>query len=192
VIGDGERVVLFLATIHGNEAVGTPLLRELAAHLLEHSAKVEGLTVVIVPVANPDGVFHRNRGNSAGVDLNRNWPTANFRSTRRSGPRPLSEPESHALHGLIEALEPAVVVSIHQPLACVDYDGPGRGLAAAMAESCRLPVRKLGARPGSLGSWVGVTLGRPIVTLELPQNVDEATAWERYGEALLVAVGGGL
>jgi len=188
VIGDGERVVLFLATIHGDEAAGTPLLRELAAHLLEHPAKVAGRTVVIVPVANPDGAGNGTRGNAAGVDLNRNYPTANFRPTRRNGPRPLSEPESCALHSLIEEFDPAVVVSIHQPLSCVDFDGPGRDLAVAMAAACRLPVRKLGARSGSLGSWVGETLGTPIVTLEMPREVPAAAAWDRYGGALLEAI----
>ncbi|MEN8151947.1 MAG: DUF2817 domain-containing protein [Planctomycetota bacterium] len=188
VIGDGPRVVLFVATIHGNEAAGTPLLLDFATHLVTHPGEVEGRTVVLVPVANPDGLRHGTRANAAGVDLNRNWPSANFRPSRQTGPKALSEPESHALWRLIEKVRPAVVVSIHQPLACVDWDGPAGELAAAMATACGLPAKKLGARPGSMGSHVGVDAGIPIVTLELPDRVDAATAWTRFGGALRLAL----
>ena len=85
---------------------------------------------------------------------------------------------------------PDRVVSIHQPLACVDYDGPAQGLAEAMAAACPLPVKKLGSRPGSLGSFVGVTLRRPIITLELPKDagMNGEKLWKTYGPALLAAL----
>jgi protein MpaA len=82
------------------------------------------------------------------------------------------------------------VISIHQPLACVDFDGPAEGVAAAMAAACGLPLRQLGSRPGSLGSFVGVTLQRAIVTLELPRDAgdDGAALWDAYGGALQAAL----
>jgi protein MpaA len=186
VFGDGERTVLILATIHGNEAAGTPLLRRLAEHLATHAHLLEGRRVVLLPVANPDGYAHGTRRNAAGVDVNRNFATANSRSRT-----PLSEPESRAIAALIERYRAAVVVSIHQPLNCVDYDGPAAGLARSMAAASGLPVRKLGAKPGSLGSYVGLELGLPIVTVELPRGASRLTSdalWKRYGEMLLVAV----
>ena len=54
-LGDGDDVVLLMATIHGDEPVGTPLLRDLEKHLLDNRRLLEGRTVVIMPVANPDG-----------------------------------------------------------------------------------------------------------------------------------------
>jgi protein MpaA len=185
VLGSGERTILILATIHGNEAAGTPLVRRLAQHLTTQAHLLEGRRVVLVPVANPDGYAHGTRRNAAGVDVNRNFRTANSRSRA-----PLSEPESRTIAALIEGYRPALVVSIHQPLACIDYDGPALDLAHAMADACDLRVRKLGARPGSLGSYVGLDLGLPIVTVELPRSASGLAndeLWDRYGEMLVIA-----
>jgi protein MpaA len=60
-----------------------------------------------------------------------------------------------------------------------------------MAGLCGLPVRKLGVRPGSLGSYAGVELGVPIITLELPRNASDLSVdelWGRYGPSLVAAV----
>jgi protein MpaA len=60
-----------------------------------------------------------------------------------------------------------------------------------MGEHCDLPVKKLGARPGSLGSYAGVTLGIPIITFEMLLNdsqLDTQTLWKRYGKALVAAI----
>ena len=82
-----------------------------------------------------------------------------------------------------------MIVSIHQPVACVDWDGPpeAEALANKLAAACGLPVKKLGARPGSLGAWFGEVLGRPILTLELPADAptDAGLLWDRYGAGLL-------
>ena len=73
----------------------------------------------------------------------------------------------------------------------MDYDGPARSLAEQMAKLCGLPVKKLGARPGSLGSYAGLALGIPIITLELPRNeelLDSNTLFQRYAAALIAAI----
>jgi protein MpaA len=189
-VGHGEDCVLLIASIHGNEGLGTPLLERLLRHLREHPEHLEGRRVVLVPEANPDGLARGSRRNARGIDLNRNFPARNFRRGG-GGDFPLSEPEARALCGLVRSIRPDRVVSIHQPLALVDYDGPGRELAAEMAAGTDLPVRRLGARPGSLGSWVGRDLGIPIVTVELPPHgglVDVDALWSRFGEMLLAAV----
>ena len=54
-----------------------------------------------------------------------------------------------------------------------------------------MPVRKLGSLPGSLGTLLGVDLGIPIVTVELPgaaTRYSQQKLWDRYGEMLLVAI----
>jgi protein MpaA len=191
VLGQGRDVTFILATIHGDEPAGTPLVRKLAKYILRHRQLLQGRKVVLLPVANPDGMAYNSRFNARGVDLNRNFATANRHNTARFGNRALSEPEARAINRLIRQYAPDRIVSIHQPLACIDYDGPAEALAGRMAEYCDLPVRKLGARPGSLGSYAGLTLGIPIITLELPQyaeRLDSETLWERYGRAVIAAV----
>ncbi len=191
VLGDGPDVVLLLSTIHGNEAVGTPLIERLGDPLRANPALLAGRTVILVPNANPDGRRNDVRHNIRGVDLNRNFPSKNFRGRRTGGAYPLSEPESRALHALIKQRRPARVVSLHQPLSLIDHDGPALALARVMAATCRLPVKKLGGRPGSMGSWVGLDLGIPIVTVEFPRAADlvsEQELWRRYGPMLLAAV----
>ena len=190
VLGDGPDVTLIIATIHGNEAAGTPLVHALMEHLRLDPSCLDGRRVVIMPIANPDGYAARRRTNVNDVDLNRNFPAANRQDRSRFG-TVLSEPESRAIAGVLYYYRPRRIVSIHQPLNCIDYDGPAEELAAEMARHGDLPVKKLGARPGSLGSHAGVDLGTPIITLELPREADALTRdvlWQRYGAALLAAV----
>ncbi len=189
--GNGPDTILLLATIHGNEAAGTPLLKKLAAELLHDPDWLDGHRVVIVPIANPDGLARSTRGNAKGIDLNRNFPADNWKPSRGYGAEPLSEPESRALFDLIESSHPERIVTLHQPASQLDYDGPAEDLARAMAAAGPLRVKRMGARPGSLGSFAGLTLGLPIVTVELPRPADslnENDLWAKYGPLLRAAI----
>ena len=191
VLGQGPDVTFILATIHGNESAGTPLVRRLGKYLQQQPHLMKGRRVVLLAVANPDGMAHNSRFNANGVDLNRNFPASNRVKDKRSGATALSEPEAHLVKQLIEQYSPYRIVSIHQPLACIDYDGPGETLAARMAQYCSLPVKKLGPKPGSLGSYAGVDLQIPVITFEMRQNdskLDSEILWRRYGKALVAAI----
>lgn len=190
-IGSGKETVFFLASIHGDEPAGTPLLHRLAEYLRRHPQARQGHRVLLLPEANPDGMARESRCNARGVDLNRNFAAANRTATRRHGVSALSEPEATVIERLILQYAPRCIVSIHQPLDCVDYDGPAKDLAFDMAKLCRLPVRKLGTRPGSLGAWAGEDLGIPIITIELPSDASQLAPdelWDRFGTALLAAI----
>lgn len=191
VFGQGPNVILIVAAIHGNEPAGTILVRQLANHLKENPKLLNEYTIVLLPTANPDGMADNTRHNAHGVDLNRNFATANRINSSTFGLTALSEPEARAIWQLINHYSPDRIVSIHQPLACIDYDGPAKPLADRMAQYCNLPIKKLGAKQGSLGSYAGLTLGIPIVTLEL-RNIDSQLSpeqlWQIYGKALLAAV----
>jgi len=190
LLGFDPDVCLLMASIHGNEQAGTPLLLQLIEHLKQpqNSHLLTSRQLVILPVANPDGVAHNRRFNSRGIDLNRNFPAANRRNNRKFGHAALSEPESIAIHKLIDRYRPTRIITIHQPLNCIDYDGPAQHLAQQMAQHCNLPVKKLGSLPGSLGSYAGNSLGIPIITLEQPRSDDNLTPqqlWQTYRAALL-------
>jgi len=189
VIGEGEDVILIMASIHGDETAGTSLVLRLAEYLREHPITLEGRKVMIMPLVNPDGRERNTRYNSRGVDLNRNFSTGNRINNKQNGLFPLSEPETRAIVRAIRQCKPNRIVAVHQPLACIDYDGPGRDLADHIAKYCELPVRKLGAMPGSLGSYAGLMLDIPTVTLELPQGKSSSEyLWEQYGAALIAAI----
>ncbi len=195
-LGDGPELIVFIAGIHGSEPAGVPLVKRLVFELERDPALLNGRRVVIVENANPDGLASGRRFNVNGIDLNRNFPADNHNTRRdRHGEAPLSEPESRALYHLLVSLpQPARVITLHQPLKCIDYDGPEAEtlpLAEALAEVSGLPVKKLGSRPGSLGSWLGVDRQTPTITAEfLKSDTDlpDDALWEKYGAMMLKAV----
>ncbi len=191
ILGDGPDTTLIIATIHGNEPAGTPLVKRLARHLEANPGLLSGRRVVIIPVANPDGMAAGTRTNVRGVDLNRNFEARNRVNSATNGHRGLSEPESRALQVAVQTFSPNRILTLHQPLNCIDYDGPGQTLAAAIAAACRLPVKKLGARAGSLGAYTGEELGIPTITVEMPSaasSLSEDDLWNQYGHALLTGI----
>jgi murein peptide amidase A len=195
VFGGGGEVILILAGIHGNEPAGTPLVQRLADHLAKQPDLMKGRQIVLLCVANPDGTARHQRHNVHGVDLNRNFPASNYESGASTGSIALSEPESLVVYRVIVDYHPDRIVSLHQPAnygdAGIDYDGPADALARAMAASCDLPVKRLGNRSGSLGSYAGLVLGIPIITVELPKDADKwlpEVLWDRYGQMLLAAI----
>lgn len=192
-LGEGDCTVLFMATIHGDEPAGTQVLLRLREKIDENPTLLAGKRLILVPQANPDGAASCMRSNANDIDLNRNFATGNRVDCKRYGTTALSEPEAVALKRLVDSEKPAYVVSIHQPLACIDYDGPGEELARLMGANCALEVKKLGSRPGSLGSYVGVELNVPIITLEMnepkgPGPYDTDLLWQKYGRSLIAAL----
>ncbi|MDD5458209.1 MAG: DUF2817 domain-containing protein [Phycisphaerae bacterium] len=191
LMGTGQKTTLFIATIHGDEWAGTPLLAELEKYLLVHRELLNGCKVAIIALANPDGFAAATRFNANGIDLNRNFAAFNRVDSERHGYEAFSEPESGTLQRIITELTPKKVITIHQPFACIDYDGPAEQLAEAMADRCPLEVNKLGAMEGSLGSFVGVDLNIPVITLELGKmdhTLPAQALWDEYGECILAAI----
>ena len=123
--GSGERVVLLVGGMHGGwEANTVTLMGQLIDHFEQTPDDVlDGVTVVIVPVVNADGLIlgrtPEGRFNTNGVDLNRNWgcdwsPDAVWRKERvNPGPNAFSEPETQALSDFILRLRPTVALFYH-------------------------------------------------------------------------------
>jgi murein peptide amidase A len=195
ILGNGHEVIMFIAAIHGNEPAGTPLLEKLGQYLKENTKLLKDRTVIIVPTVNPDGLASYSRSNANGIDLNRNFPARNRINDANFGNESLSEPESRTVNELIEKYKPNRIVSCHQPekvgTGWIDFDGPGEDLAKRFSQYCILPLRKFGALPGSLGSYAGQELGLPIITFEIPINIeglDSRQLWQKYGLALLATI----
>ncbi len=191
IVGRGSDTVLIMGAIHGDERPTATLMDQLAKHLQDNQKLVENQRVVLLPVANPDGYVAKTRENARGIDLNRNFDTANRVDNGTNGLHALTEPESQALQEMIKEYTPSRIVTVHTSLNCIDYDGPGQAIAARMAQNCDLEVKKLGARPGSLGSYTGESLGIPTITLELAPEagkMSDSVLWQKYGKALMAAI----
>jgi protein MpaA len=161
--------------VHGDEPAGVDAALALGRRLL---ARAPTVPVLLLPALNPDGLARNTKNSARDVDLNRNFPARSFRTTHQPGyfpgERPLSEPETALLADVVGRDRPRVrgVVAVHAPFACVNYDGPAAAWAAAVAAACSWPARgDIGyPTPGSLGSWLGVDRGLPVLTLELPSG----------------------
>ena len=192
-IGNGTLHVLLIGAIHGDEPEGLPLVERLAEELAEDRVRAGNSTVLIIRNMNPDGTAARRRTSGHGVDLNRNFPASNWESKARNaqfnpGPRPGSEPETQVLLEVLRAFVPHRILVLHstrgQPM--VNYDGPARELAEALSQlNGYVTSDTIGyPTPGSLGSYAGIDLQIPIITLELPRGIAPTAAWQANREAL--------
>ncbi len=169
--------VLLMGGIHGDEYSSVSIVFKWLSTLDKHHSGLFEWTVV--PLLNPDGLLmaQSQRQNSAGVDLNRNFPTPDWSSDahdywrnrtyenprRYPGPEAASEPETRWFMEQIELINPDAIVAVHAPHRLVDYDGPQK----PPHKLGKLYFQELGIYPGSLGNYAGVSKNIPVVTIEL-------------------------
>jgi protein MpaA len=169
--GAGPALLVF-GGIHGDEPASVEALIDLVPRLA--ALPDPAVPVWLLPAVNPDGVAGGRKNSAREVDLNRNFPARSFTTAHADGyfpgAAPLSEPETRVVAELVARAPIAAVVAVHAPYACVNFDGPAAAWADAVAAACGWPARAdIGyPTPGSLGSWLGVDRGLPILTLELP------------------------
>jgi murein peptide amidase A len=189
-VGTGHRCVLWIGGIHGNETEGVVATRELPAAFLAAKGMSSRVTLHIVEDMNPDGRDAQQRGNSRGVDLNRDFPASN----RKRG-RGLSQPESRVIHDLILKLQPDLVMVAHswRDRFFINFDGPARRSARLFHEHSNFPVvpsSSIASTPGSMGSWCGWDMAIPILTVEWRRGTPPELAWEDTREAILAVTRG--
>jgi serine/threonine protein kinase len=119
---EDETIVVVVGSIQGDQMNTRDLVNALISYFDQNSQQIPaGTAFYFMPSLNPDG-------NANGVDLNRNWDTADWRSnpavpgypngkSGAGGSRPFSEPETCALRDLLLQLQPQVtnlrVVILH-------------------------------------------------------------------------------
>tara|TARA_R110002072_G_scaffold67163_3_gene165029 strand:+ start:20674 stop:21441 length:768 start_codon:yes stop_codon:yes gene_type:complete len=192
-IGNGPRRVIWIGGIHGNEREGSVSTAELPAALSRVPGALGQVTLTILEDINPDGTAHNRRGNAEGIDLNRNYPASNFLAGPAFGQRPLDQPESKALHDLVRAERPHLVIVAHswRDDHFINFDGPAVRHAELFSEHSGYRVKpsdRIAPTPGSLGSWIGRTLGLPILTLEHHRGCDPWKCWLDTREAILAVI----
>jgi murein peptide amidase A len=187
--GDGPLAGLLTAGQHGEEADTALLVRR----LLERIPGAETRWAVI-PVLNPDGLLAGTRQNAAGVDLNRNFPSATWEQdatftfppgidpelrvlahrTNRSSPgaHAGSEPETRALIALIERLDPPLVVDLHSPLELIFVRGAvPPEVTEGLAGSAGIPWQNEfeGHCPGAFDDWL-TERATPVLVYEIEHD----------------------
>jgi murein peptide amidase A len=198
-IGSGNRRYLFVGMHHGNEPQGGRLLALFRDYLIANPGAVPNdAEVWIVPYLNPDGLAADTRWNARGVDLNRNYATANWGiydvsghpfETSYPGIGPFSEPETAAIATLCSNTPFRAMINFHESLGCVYWGGPGQGLAALYGGQVGLPLT-VDASPisGTATQWFSDSTGNSAVTVELTSwqaAASPAAVFNAYLPALL-------
>jgi Predicted carboxypeptidase len=164
--------VLIIGSIHGDERAGLRVITDLLDRKLPHN-----VDLYLMRTANPDGVHADRRTNAHHVDLNRNfpykWRSINKGTNTWSGPAKLSEPESQALKKFVKKLNPALIVTFHQPLFGVGANTKAMPVVNAIAKGIHLPVRSFSCTSacyGSFTSWVNHRTDGVAVTVEFGEH----------------------
>jgi murein peptide amidase A len=183
---------LLLGAVHGDETPTVYLLLKLIHHLKDHPALYAGKCIIIAPLVNPDGFFASppTRGNGAGIDNNRNFPTRDWhaqalrlwktkaKGNKRyyPGQKPGTEAETLFQMALMNRFKSRKILSLHSPLGFYDFDGPTTSLDSfgqwldAVSKESTYPLKKFGFFPGSLGNYAGHERNIFTLTLELPSS----------------------
>ncbi len=163
----GGRRVLVIGVIHGDEDDGVAILDR-----LRDEPVPDGVELWLVESMNPDGQAAQERQNANGVDLNRNFPwdwgpIGVPGDGQYAGTGPASEPETQAIVGLIEQLQPDITIWYHQDLYVISPAQAREGrIRARYAELTGLP---LGGISGGIYTGVAATWARH--TLEADDGV---------------------
>ncbi|GAB4011803.1 MAG: hypothetical protein Fur0010_06780 [Bdellovibrio sp.] len=220
-------VTLLMCGVHGDEITPIKFCFDAMDHIEELTYKedlnkdgvIDEKVIIIAPVVNPDSFFkdRPSRTNARGVDVNRNFPTKDFRKLalkewmnrygkdprRFPGKDPMSEPEVVFQINLIKRYSPSKIISVHAPLTMLDYDGPidehtggilgsrANELLITMSEQAKgYRIKDYPFFPGSLGNYAGNELNIPTYTLELPSSDARKTDsyWSLFKGAIHSAI----
>jgi protein MpaA len=181
----GLRPVLVVGCTDGDEPAGIAV-----ATALRRLQPPAGVDLWLLPTINPDGLVADTTGNAHGVDLSRNFPYAwqhlGGSGHFNSGPKPLSEPESRALHRFLLRLKPRLAIWFHQPLASVDDSQGSRRLERIFGRLVGLPLRRLTDYPGSITNWENHHFPRSTAFVaELPPGPLTTARALRYAHSIL-------
>lgn len=210
-----ENTTLILCGVHGDEITPVKFCWDLMNELRTNHTFGDKV-VVVAPLVTPDSFFVKKptRVNAAGVDVNRNFPTVDWKSDAHKkwketyrkdkrkfpGHKAASEQETIFQMNLIKRYKPNKVITVHAPLTLLDYDGPSlkadagktaKDLLEAMSErSHGYKVSNYPIFPGSLGNWAGKENHIPTYTLELPNSNPAETEkfWNLFKDAVIFAI----
>lgn len=212
--GSGEKKILFSSAIHGNEVGTVALARAIIDHLFKTPEVLDGITVFIIPLSNPDGysVAQKKpnffgggkfgRFNANNVDLNRNFDTPSFKSKSVwrfgknysesiqvfCGLAPESEPEVKALTSFIQSRNIQTWCTFHNAGSDVMPNSNKRAQELAKAYANTIGFRYIDPDHwndlGQTGTAAEWTDSQDIAYIEVESSSRWGSDWELQKDAI--------
>jgi hypothetical protein len=99
---EGNIKIMVIARQHGNEPAGTNTVFSYISDLVNNERQLaNGVTLLFVPMVNPDGANGNTRNNTNNYNLNRDWDAR-------------TQPETVAVFNLFEQYNPEVFIDLHE------------------------------------------------------------------------------
>ena len=189
-IGSGERRVLLWSQMHGDEPSATPALLDIAGHLLSDAqagAVLDEITLLMVPMLNPDGAERGARRNAQGIDVNRDALN-------------LATPEGRILKAVRDRYQPMLGFNLHDQDRRTTVGDTGRLATIALLavagdpEGTVTPGRQRAKRAcaavvAALEPLIGPSIARYDEDWSARAFGDNITAW---GTPVVLVESGGL
>lgn len=166
--GSGETTILLWSQMHGDESTATMALVDIINYFADPSpdpfrdALLSRLTIVMIPMLNPDGARLFQRRNAAGIDINRDA-------------RRLATPEARLLKAVRDRIQPQFGFNLHDQNPHT-YAGRS-GNRAAIALLAPAADEKLSWGPERTRARQVASIIAEILQNELPGHI------ARYGDA---------
>ena len=186
IYGNGSSTYLYTAAIHGNERSSLYVAQGWMNDLEANPGRIpSNARIIVVPQVNPDGLAKSSRLNTRGVNLNRNFPTANWSSNivtssgeqaGGGGESAGSERETQVLMAATRRYSPRFVITLHSSGSLVNSNDVGISIAAGKeyARLARYSFVPNSATSGTFGfdmtgtyeDWL-LERGTPAILIEL-------------------------
>lgn len=179
--------ILIIGVVHGDEPQGEFLINNYIKKTNTLRAEL-----LFIPCLNPDGKELETRTNANEVDINRNFPTENWKLGEKNryfgGEKPASEIETNFVIDIVEKYAPKLIITLHTPFKIVNYDGEAREISERIAEIFKYPTEEsIGyPTPGSFGTWAGVERKIPIITIEMDEEIPQEDLIEPFEKMLTI------
>jgi protein MpaA len=187
--GNGNTTIMFTGGMHGSEPSGYTTMQAWVTYLMSNGYKIPAdKRVVIVPNTNPDGIAAGSRNSATNVNIDRNFPTANWKANIETASGVLvngggvsggSEPETKALMALTRQLRPRLEVSFHSQGRLVGANKFGDSVSIGGIYSSLTGYKTMFydaeavmgyPMTGEYEDWMGEALGTPAILIELPSS----------------------
>lgn len=193
--------ILFIGGVHGDEPEGVWLAEAFLNSIRSQYIKRQGLKNltwpgqpwVLLTCLNPEGYAKGERTNSAGVDLNRNFPSADWSPEVKApryypGEKPGTEPEIQAVIKTLDIYKPKLIIHFHSWNPCIVFTGkPAEPIAKLLSSHSGYPYQEdIGyPTPGSLGQYGWLSCQIPVICIEEQEGASREHIWKRFQWVLM-------